>query len=91
MLNREKPVRVIRFHANQRMADALKHGADEVDEPEIWLDFAGVEAVTSAELSALIRFTLDVRQLGKSVFACNVGAGLQDLFGITRFHLDQIA
>ena len=84
-------VSVIIFDPGQRITDELDVDDGELNESEVWLDFANVETVNSAELSALIRFTLRMRQLGKTVCACHVGSELEVIFELTRFRITRIA
>ena len=66
------------------LGDQLCSAEDETD-GDVWLDFAAIETINSADLSALIRFSLRMRHLDRSVFLCHVGQHLRDIFEITRF------
>jgi anti-anti-sigma regulatory factor len=73
------------FAQDATIADQLCIAEDELDETDIWLDFANIEVINSAELSALIRFSLRMRQPERSVYMCHVGAQVAETFEITRF------
>jgi anti-anti-sigma regulatory factor len=66
------------------LADQLS-ADEERSNRDVWLDLANIEAIDSADLSALIRFSLRMRQLDRSVFLCHVGQHLKEIFEITRF------
>jgi anti-anti-sigma regulatory factor len=82
---RNHPASAIVFEQRETMVKELEDWDDNCGGPDVWLDFANVEIVNSAELSALIRFCLRLRQLGKSIRACHVCEHLEELFGVTRF------
>ena len=73
------------FAARESIRDQLSDNDGSFPDPEIWLDFANVEIVSSAELSAMIHFRLRMTKLGKRLEVCNVGPILQDIFELTRF------
>jgi len=77
LLDRDTPI------ADQ--IDAISVEFDGAAKPCYWLEFSKVETVNSAELSSLIRFSLQVRQHEGSVFVSHVGTELQEIFEITRF------
>ena len=75
-----------KFFLDQSISIAEQLSGHELDERDVCLDFANIEGVNSAELSALIRFALRMRRQEKSVFLSHVGRHLQEIFEITRFH-----
>lgn len=77
--------KTIVFEQDSSIADQLCMAEKAFDETDIWLDFANVEVINSAELSALIRFSLRMRQLDRSIYMCHVGAHVAETFEITRF------
>ena len=78
-------IRRIVLNPDASIADQLSAAEVEVDASGVCLDFANIEIVSSAELSALIRFSLRMRQLELSIVMSHVGPDLQQIFEITRF------
>ena len=73
------------FRARDSILEQLNASNGDFPEPDIWLDFVNVEIVSSADLSEMIRFRLQMAKLGKHLRVCNVGPILREIFEITRF------
>ncbi len=73
------------FEPSVSVADQLGAAVAEPATTDVWLDFENVDTVNSVELSALIRYTLQLRRQEKTVVLCNVGPHLARIFEITRF------
>ncbi len=69
----------------ETVVDQLEAAEPHLTAAKVCVDFMNVETVTSLELSALIQFTLRLRQRDKSVHVCNVGPLVGEIFDITRF------
>ena len=78
-------MRRIVLNPDASMADQLSTAEVAVDASGVCLDFANIEIANSAELSALIRFSLRMRQREMSIVMSHVGPDLQQIFEITRF------
>ena len=85
LVGQSRTGRVIVFDRQQTIIDDLDVSDGELNGSEVWLDFANVEIVNSADLSALIRFSLRMRRQEKTVYALNVGQAVEEIFSITRF------
>lgn len=73
------------FTARDSILEQLNARNGSFSEPDIWLDFTNVEIVSSAELSAMIHFRLQMVKSGKRLRVCNVGPILRDIFELARF------
>lgn len=79
-------VTTIVFERTAEIVDQLRAAEEEQFEAtDVCLDFAEIDTVSSADLSALIRFSLRVRRLDKSISMSNVSPPLEAIFEITRF------
>lgn len=77
--------KTIQFDPSTSIAEQLDAADQYFEATGVCLDFAAIETVSSAELSALIQFALQLRRREKSVAIRNVGPHLDEIFAITRF------